>query len=51
MNFSNLINNIVVTISNARKAHKALVAENHKALIRGGVLDHENHPSLDMKVN
>jgi hypothetical protein len=51
MKIGNMINTILTTISNIRAEYKARVAENHKALIRGGVLDHENHPSLDMKAN
>lgn len=51
MKILNTINNIVTKISNAHKDYKLRVAENHKELIRGSVLDPNNHPSLDKKAN
>lgn len=51
MNIQEKICNFVVAIVNIRATYAARVAENHKALIRGSVLDPDNHPSTDMKVD
>jgi hypothetical protein len=48
---NSVLTNISNNISHIRAEYKSRVAENHKELIRGSVLDPNNHPFLDTKAN